>query len=118
MCAAWKGQTDAGRTLLRYGADIHVVDMEMKTCLHWAVELQHLEFAKMLFEHGHGGEDLLNMKDRREQTALHYAAGVGNVQVGLCNNWLHSSDILGPSSARILRCQMYVEVNIVQCMRR
>ncbi|XP_072034633.1 uncharacterized protein [Amphiura filiformis] len=81
LCAAWKGQTEAGKALLRYGADIRVLDMEMKSCLHWAVEMQHLEFAKMLFEHGHGGEELLNWKDRGEQTSLHYAAEVGNVEV-------------------------------------
>ncbi|XP_072034493.1 transient receptor potential cation channel subfamily A member 1-like [Amphiura filiformis] len=81
LCAAWKGQTEAGRSLLRYGANIDAVDKEMKSCLHWAVEMQHLEFAKMLFEHGHGGDEILEWKDRREQTALHYAAEVGNVKV-------------------------------------
>ena len=81
LCAAWKGQTDAGRSLLRYGADIKAVDKEMKSCLHWAVEMQQFEFAEMLFEHGHGGEEIINWKDRAEQTALHYAAEVGNVKV-------------------------------------
>ncbi|XP_072032763.1 transient receptor potential cation channel subfamily A member 1-like [Amphiura filiformis] len=81
LCAAWKDQTEAGRALLRYGADITAIDKEMKSCLHWAVEMQHLEFAKMLFEHGHGGEEILNWKDRAEQTALHYAAEVGNVEM-------------------------------------
>ncbi|XP_072042795.1 transient receptor potential cation channel subfamily A member 1-like [Amphiura filiformis] len=81
LCAAWKDQTEAGRTLLRYGADITAIDKEMKSCLHWAVEMQHLEFAKMLFEHGHGGKEILNWKDRAEQTALHYAAEVGNVEM-------------------------------------
>ncbi|XP_072042762.1 transient receptor potential cation channel subfamily A member 1-like [Amphiura filiformis] len=81
LCAAWKGQTEAGRSLLRYGADITAIDKDMKSCLHWAVEMQHLEFAKMLFEHEHGVEKILNWKDRVEQTALHYAAEVGNVEM-------------------------------------
>ena len=70
---------------MRYGADIKAVDKEMKSCLHWAVEMQHLTFAEMLFEHGHGGEEIINWKDRAEQTALHYAAEVGNVKVS--NFW-------------------------------
>ena len=37
----------------------------------------------MLFEHGHGGDDILEWCDRDGQRALHYAAQVGNVQVGL-----------------------------------
>ncbi len=81
LCAAWRNQTEAGRTLLRYGADIKAFDKEMKTCLHWAAEMQHLEFAKMLFEHGHGGDEILNCRDRAEQTPMHYAAEVGNVEV-------------------------------------
>ena len=81
LCAAWKDQTDAGRSLLRYGADIKAVDKEMKTCLHWAAEMQHFEFAKMLFEHGHDGEEIIDWQDRAEQTALHYASEVGNVEV-------------------------------------
>ena len=81
ICAAWKGQTDAGRSLLRYGADIKMVDKEMKTCLHWAVEAQNVGFVKMLFEEGHDGELLLEEQDRREQTPLHYASDIGNAKV-------------------------------------
>ena len=59
------------------------MDKELKSCLHWAVEMQHVEFVKMLFEHGHGGEEIMDWRDRDEQTALHYAAEVGNVKVSI-----------------------------------
>ena len=84
LCAAWKGQTEAGRTLLRYGADIQALDKETKSCLHWAVEMQHCDFVKMLFEHGHEGDEIIDWRDRDEQTALHYAAEVGSVKVFCC----------------------------------
>ena len=84
LCAAWKGQTEAGRTLLRYGADIQALDKETKSCLHWAVEMQHYAFVEMLFEHGHEGDEIIDWCDRDEQTALHYAAEVGSVKVFCC----------------------------------
>ncbi len=81
ICAAWKGQEGAGRALLRYGADVKVVDKELKTCLHWSVENQHESFVKMLFEEGNDGQLLIEQQDRRDQTPLHYAAEVGNAKV-------------------------------------
>ena len=86
LSAAWKGQTEAGKALLRYGGDVRAQDKQLKTCLHWAVEQQHVEFVKMLFEDGHEGLVLLNWQDRHDQTALHYAAQVGNEKV------IHQSD--------------------------
>ena len=83
LCSAWKGQTEAGRTLLRYGADIKALDIGMKSCLHWAAEMEHIAYINMLFEPGHDGEQIIDCRDNQDQSALFYAAEVGNVQVHL-----------------------------------
>ena len=47
--------------------------------------MQHIEFIKMLFEDGHDAKEIIDWKDRREHTALHYAAEVGNVKVNMAS---------------------------------
>ncbi|XP_077980292.1 transient receptor potential cation channel subfamily A member 1-like isoform X2 [Glandiceps talaboti] len=79
LAAAWKGQTRAAKYLIQQGANITVIDRDMKTCMHWAVEGNHYEFAKMLLSNG--GERLLNEKDKKEQTVVHYAAKSGNSKI-------------------------------------
>ncbi|XP_054762967.2 transient receptor potential cation channel subfamily A member 1-like [Lytechinus pictus] len=79
LCAACKGHTPAGELLLSRGADIFVFDMHRKSPLHWAAETDHLGFVEFLLKNG--GYRLLEITDIYEQTALHYAAEAGNVEM-------------------------------------
>ncbi|XP_077862816.1 uncharacterized protein LOC102805597 [Saccoglossus kowalevskii] len=79
ICAAWKGQTLAATALIQHGAKISSVDTEMKSCLHWAVGCGHLEFTLTILLSG--GDSLLDLKDKNDQTPMHYAAELGFHQI-------------------------------------
>ncbi|XP_070579650.1 transient receptor potential cation channel subfamily A member 1-like [Ptychodera flava] len=76
---AWKGQSEAALSLLLNGANICATDHVLKTCLHWAVEENHVKYVSALLRHG--AEILLNSKDSNDQTPLHYAAENGNLEM-------------------------------------
>ncbi|XP_070579658.1 transient receptor potential cation channel subfamily A member 1-like [Ptychodera flava] len=79
LASSWKGQTAAATYLLEVGALMTVKDREDKTCLHWAVEGNHYEYAQMLMRKG--GQVLLEASDKKEQTCVHYAAESGNAKI-------------------------------------
>ena len=58
-----------------------VFDVHHKSPLHWAAEMDHLAFVEFLLQNG--GKNLINLTDIYEQTALHYAAESGNLEVKL-----------------------------------
>lgn len=80
MCAAWKGNCEAGGILLKEGSAIETLDYNQKNCLHLAVEMDHVEFVKMLLRHVNS-VNIINATSKMEWTPLHYAAENGNVEV-------------------------------------
>ncbi|PIK35762.1 putative transient receptor potential cation channel subfamily A member 1-like, partial [Apostichopus japonicus] len=83
MCAAWKGNCEAGGILLKEGSAIETLDYNQKNCLHLAVEMDHVEFVKMLLRHVNS-VNIINATSKMEWTPLHYAAENGNVEIMRC----------------------------------
>ena len=67
------GHVDSARLLLNLGADISATDLLMKTCVHIAVENEHLKMLSMLLE-SRAGANNLNKADLWDRVPLHYAA--------------------------------------------
>ena len=67
------GHVESARILLKRGADISAADLLMKTCVHIAVENEHLKMLAMLLETRPGAKNL-NKKDLLDRVPLHYAA--------------------------------------------
>ena len=74
------GHVDAARVLLKRGADISATDLLMKTCVHIAVENEHLKVLAMLLETRSGANNL-NKKDLLDRVPLHYAAKTKDIKV-------------------------------------
>ncbi|XP_077979567.1 transient receptor potential cation channel subfamily A member 1-like [Glandiceps talaboti] len=79
LVTAWKGQSDAALFLLSEHANLEAFDSSGKTCLHWAVEGDHVQYVTMLL--GNGAKVLLDMKDSKDQTPVHYVAENGNLEM-------------------------------------
>ena len=77
------GQTKSARLFLQRGADIKVCDINMKNCLHMAVENEHLETLRMLLKMRPVLRNLYR-PDVKERVPLHYAAMVKDVKVRFC----------------------------------
>ena len=74
------GHVDLARVLLKRGADISAADLLMKTCVHIAVENEHLEMLAMLLETRPGANNL-SKKDLLDRVPLHYAAKTKDIKV-------------------------------------
>ena len=79
------GHVDCARVLLKIGADFSAADLHMKTCLHIAVENEHLEMLSMLLE-SRAGVSCLNRGDLKDRVPLHYAAKTRDIKVTLERN--------------------------------
>ena len=79
------GHVDCARVLLKIGADLSAADLHMKTCLHIAVENEHLEMLSMLLE-SRAGVSCLNRGDLKDRVPLHYAAKTRDIKVTLERN--------------------------------
>ena len=74
------GHVDSARLFLNLGADITATDLLMKTCVHIAVENEHLKMLAMLLE-SRAGANNLNKADLRDRVPLHYASKTNDVRV-------------------------------------
>lgn len=74
------GQTKCARLLLRRGADFKACDINMKNCVHMAIENEHLETLTMLLEEKFLEKNLYS-PDVYERVPLHYASMVKDVRV-------------------------------------
>ena len=74
------GHVDSARVLLDLGADFSATDLHMKTCVHIAVENEHLNILSMLLE-SRSGINCLNKGDLRDRVPLHYAANTTDIKV-------------------------------------
>ena len=74
------GHVESARLLLKRGADISAADLLMKTCVHIAVENEHLKMLAMLLETRSGANNL-NNKDLLDRVPLHYAAKTKDIKV-------------------------------------
>ncbi|KAJ8037647.1 Transient receptor potential cation channel subfamily A member 1 [Holothuria leucospilota] len=83
MCAAWKGNCEAGNLLINEGAAVDTTDSDSKTCLHMAVEMDHVNFVKMLLQKD-CDDSFINATSKHEWTALHFAAENGNTEILQC----------------------------------
>ncbi|CAH1795593.1 unnamed protein product [Owenia fusiformis] len=79
LCASWKGHSKTVRFLLDHGAQIAEVDCSLKTCLHWATECNNYETLTTLLQF-EGMCNLIERRDQSDQTVLHYAATLGNIE--------------------------------------
>ena len=74
------GHVYAARVLLDRGADISATDLLMKTCVHIAVEKEHLMMLAMLLESRLGSKNL-SKRDVYDRVPLHYAAKTKDIKV-------------------------------------
>lgn len=74
------GHVESARLLLNRGADISATDLLMKTCVHIAVENEHLNMLVMLLDKRAGANNL-NKGDMFDRVPLHYAATTGEIKV-------------------------------------
>lgn len=74
------GHVDGARDLLNRGADVSATDLLMKTCLHIAVENEHVAMLAMLLGRRPGSKDL-NKRDVFDRVPLHYAAKTKDIKV-------------------------------------
>ena len=74
------GHVDAAQLLLNLGADINATDLVMKTCVHIAVEHEHLKMLAMLLG-SRSGTNNLNKGDLLDRVPLHYAAKTKDIKV-------------------------------------
>ena len=82
-CTVVGGHEDAVSTLLQYGSKVNVQDKCKRTPLHMAT---HVRIVRNLLEHllsdgGDQAEELINMRDEKGLTALHYATRYGLSEV-------------------------------------
>jgi len=74
------GQTKCAQLLLRRGADFKACDINMKNCVHMAIENEHLETLTMLLEEKFLERNLYS-PDVYERVPLHYASMVKDVRI-------------------------------------
>ena len=74
------GHVESARLLLNRGADISATDLVMKTCVHIAVENEHLKMVVMLLGK-RAGVNNLNKGDMLDKVPLHYAATTDEIKV-------------------------------------
>ncbi|XP_064641028.1 transient receptor potential cation channel subfamily A member 1-like isoform X2 [Lineus longissimus] len=87
-CACWKGHPVTTKLLVENGAQFSAVDTSLRTCLHWAVQNGQYDVLQPVLQgtHGHfeemnGARTIVDWKDNMDQTALHYAAAIGNTAI-------------------------------------
>ena len=78
--AVASGHVESARFLLNRGADINATDLLMKTCVHIAVENEHLDVLAMLLESPSGVSNLQE-SDFLDRVPLHYAATTQDIKV-------------------------------------
>ena len=88
------GQTKCARLLLQRGANIKASDIQMKNCIHMAVENEYLETLRMLLKESSVFRNLYR-PDFRERVPLHYAAMAKDVRVGYNSNPTFKTAVLG-----------------------
>lgn len=74
------GHVESARLLLNRGADISATDLVMKTCVHIAVENEHLNMVVMLLGKRTGANNL-NKGDMLDRVPLHYASTTDDIKV-------------------------------------
>ncbi|OWF48478.1 Transient receptor potential cation channel subfamily A member 1 [Mizuhopecten yessoensis] len=79
MLACWKGHVQTTNFLLKNGAKISEVDQTCRSALHIAVQNGHPEVITQLLENGCAS--VMECLDQRDQTALHYAARLGDMLI-------------------------------------
>ena len=77
--AVVKGQTKAVKLLLSHNASLLIEDDDLKSPIHFAVEQGNLEMLSVLI--AYQGTSQIHSKDAENQTALHYAAYYGHLEV-------------------------------------
>ncbi|XP_068698482.1 transient receptor potential cation channel subfamily A member 1-like isoform X2 [Montipora foliosa] len=78
--AVASGHAESARFLLNRGADINATDLLMKTCVHIAVENEHLDVLGMLLESPSGVSNLQE-SDFLDRVPLHYAATTQDIKI-------------------------------------
>ena len=81
ILAVKRGRTKSAELLLESGADFNSRDASLRTCMHLAVMHERMVTLRMLLEWDEG--QLMNERDKDLQTALHYAARLGNLKVNI-----------------------------------
>ena len=90
LLACWKGHADVVRELVAQKADITIKDHQLKTCLHWCVEMGHCELVDIIIE-SETGSELMEHQDKLDHSPMHYSAEIGNKQVTrTIHSFIHS----------------------------
>jgi ankyrin repeat protein len=109
--ASTGGHTSVVWLLLEKGANLEYVDNNGLTALHDAVTEGHQSVARILIERV---EDLVNVQDDEKQTALHFAASTGNLDLTLLllehKATIDWQDIEGYTPLHRAVCQHHEEV--------
>ena len=74
------GSVESARLFLDSGTDVHACTLDMKNCLHLAVDNGHLEMLQLLLEHKKASENLYK-SDGFDRVPLHNAATSPNIKV-------------------------------------
>lgn len=78
------GHLESAQALLDSGADVSATDLQMKTCLHIAVENEHLSILVMLLD-SYSAVSNLSKGDIFDRVPLHYAATTKDIEVSQFN---------------------------------
>ncbi|XP_030368515.1 ankyrin repeat domain-containing protein 55 isoform X2 [Strigops habroptila] len=74
--AAFHNRPQHTQTLLHKGADLTLVDKDLKTALHWAVQSGNRVLCSIILDH-YQGPSIINYDDENGKTCMHIAAASG-----------------------------------------
>ncbi|KAM8984967.1 ankyrin repeat domain-containing protein 55 [Ara ararauna] len=74
--AAFHNRPQHTQTLLHRGADLTLVDKDLKTALHWAVQSGNRVLCSIILDH-YQGPSIINYDDENGKTCMHIAAASG-----------------------------------------
>ncbi|XP_010022994.1 PREDICTED: ankyrin repeat domain-containing protein 55 [Nestor notabilis] len=74
--AAFHDRPQHTQTLLHRGADLTLVDKDLKTALHWAVQSGNRVLCSIILDH-YQGPSIINYDDENGKTCMHIAAASG-----------------------------------------
>lgn len=79
ICSVKRGRTKIAELLLEPGAAFESRDESRRTCVHLAVQHERVDTLCMLLKHDR--DSFIDERDKDLQTALHYAARLGQLKV-------------------------------------